>query len=93
MIKAKAVENKKARLVVELKGADHIICNSIREELWNDSNVRVAGYNIAHPLVGIPTMIVETNSSEKPQKALLEAVKRQKKMHEKLKKGITESIR
>jgi DNA-directed RNA polymerase subunit L len=76
MIKAKAVENKKARLVVELKGADHIICNSIREELWNDSNV-----------------IVETNSSEKPQKALLEAVKRQKKMHEKLKKGITESIR
>jgi DNA-directed RNA polymerase subunit L len=93
MIKAKAVENKKARLVVKLDGADHIICNSIREELWNDSNVRVAGYNVAHPLVGVPTMVVETSTGKTPQKALLEAVKRRKKLHEKLKKGILKEIR
>ena len=51
----------------------------MKSELWNDKNIKSAGYNIAHPLEGIPVLVVETNTSSNPRKALNEAIKRLKK--------------
>ena len=53
------LEDKKKRLVFELKGEKHTICNALREELWNDKSVTISAYNISHPLIGIPKFIIE----------------------------------
>lgn len=77
-MKIKVLEDKKTRLVVEVEGETHTFCNAIKKELWKDENVKAAGYNISHPYVGIPKIVVETNTSTTPKKALEEAIKRLK---------------
>ncbi|MBN2368334.1 DNA-directed RNA polymerase subunit L [Candidatus Woesearchaeota archaeon] len=72
------LEDKKKRLVFELKGEDHTLCNVLREELWNDKSVTVSAYNISHPLIGIPKFIIETDGKD-PKKALKDAISRLKK--------------
>ena len=80
----KITEDKKNRLVFEIEGEDHTFCNLIKKELWNDEHVKVAAYNIDHPMVGKPKMIVETDG-EDPRKALADAAKRTVKELEKFK--------
>lgn len=59
------LEENKHRIVFELRGADHTFCNALKQELWNDEKVKVAAYNINHPLVGVPKFIVESSSDAK----------------------------
>lgn len=73
----KIVEEKKHRLVIEAKGVSHGFCNALVAEMWNDKDIKSAGYNINHPLVGIPTLIIESKSDAK--KLLLDAIKNLKK--------------
>jgi len=75
-MKVKVLEEKKNRLVIEIEGEGHAFCNALKKELWNDSHVKVAAYKIEHPLVGVPTLVVETDGKETPKKALTEAAKR-----------------
>ena len=72
------ISKTKKKLVFELKGEDHTFCNLLRDELWNVKGVVTSGYNIKHPLVGIPRFIVETESGT-PQEALEAAAKAIKK--------------
>ncbi len=67
------VEDTKSRMVIDLPGRGHTLCNTLKSELWEDKNVKVASYNIAHPLVGIPRMVIET-SGESPRDAVKIAV-------------------
>jgi DNA-directed RNA polymerase subunit L len=60
----KVFESTKKRLVFELIGADHTLCNALKKALWEDPSVRAAAYNIAHPLIGIPKFVVETNGQK-----------------------------
>lgn len=69
------LEKKKGRLVFELSGADHTLCNALKDELWNDKDVTVATYSIEHPLTAKPRFIIETEK-EDAAAALLEASKR-----------------
>jgi DNA-directed RNA polymerase subunit L len=80
----KIIEDKKNRLVFEIEGEDHTFCNLIKKELWNDDHVKAAAYNIDHPMVGKPKMILETDG-EDPRKVLTEAAKRVGKELEKFK--------
>ena len=73
----KIIEEKKHRLVIEAKGVSHGFCNALVSEMWNDKDIKAAGYNINHPLVGIPTLIIESKVDAK--KLLLDAIKRLKK--------------
>lgn len=73
------IEETKDKIKVVVKGEGHTFCNLLRKELWNDSHVKVAGYNIKHSLVGDPILIVETDGEEKPRQALKKAVARLKK--------------
>jgi len=93
MVEVKILEDKKTRLAVELEGADHTLCNTLKKELWNDSHVKATGYSIKHPLVSHPVMIVETDTNESPRKALVEGVKRLKKINESFKEKITKELR
>lgn len=72
------LEKKKNRLIFELAGADHTLCNALKTELWNDADVKVATYTVKHPLLAVPKFILETKSKEATQ-ALLDASARLKK--------------
>lgn len=72
------VESKKTKLVFDLKGATHTICNALKDELWHDKDVVVSAYNIDHPLTGMPRFIVETDKDD-PKKAVSGAITRLKK--------------
>lgn len=72
------LEGSKKKLVVEIKGESHSFCNALKAALWKDKKVKVTGYNIAHPLVGVPKLVIETESGD-PKKILLDAVKSLKK--------------
>ncbi len=77
----KILEQKKHRLVFELKGVDHTMCNVIKDELWNDANIENAGYNIDHPLVGVPKFVIETKAGS-AKDALLNTIKRLRKSND-----------
>lgn len=80
----KILEESKGTLKVEILGEDHTLANSLRKELWSDSHVKIAGYEIEHPLVGSPVLIVETDGKEDPKKALAAAAERLKKRNSEL---------
>lgn len=67
------------RLIFELKGATHTLCNALKDELWQDADMVAAAYNIDHPLIGVPKFIVETNGKKDPAKALTDACNRLQK--------------
>lgn len=67
------VEETPKRLVFEIKGQGHTLCNILKSKLWANKHVKVATYNIAHPLVGVPRMIVETDGEGKPRKVVGDA--------------------
>ena len=73
----KVLERAKHRIVFELSGVDHTFCNALKNELWNDDQVSVSAYNISHPLVGVPTFVVESKGDV--AEALKEASKRLQK--------------
>ncbi|MBW2982178.1 DNA-directed RNA polymerase subunit L [Candidatus Woesearchaeota archaeon] len=92
-MEVKILSEKKNRLVIEIKNEGHAFCNALKKELWNDSHVKVAAYKIEHPLVGIPTLIVETDGKETPKKALTEAAKRLGKEADKFKTAFSKGVK
>ncbi len=78
------VEEKKNKLVFEIKGEGHTMSNAIRKELWNDEHVKIAAYTIDHPLIEIPRFVLETDGAD-PRKTLIAAAKRLQKELEKIK--------
>ena len=69
----RVLEKTKDKLIIEVVGEDHTLCNALRKELWEDKTIEVAGYNMKHPLISEPEIIVETKGGD-PVKALLKAV-------------------
>ncbi|MCP3682290.1 MAG: DNA-directed RNA polymerase subunit L [bacterium] len=80
-------ENSK-KIVFELKGEGHTLCNVLKKELWKNSHVKVATYTIKHPLIGVPTMTVETDGTVKPKKVLTDAAEKVLKNSEEFKKEL-----
>lgn len=78
------LEEKKDKIIFEIKGEGHTLSNAIRKELWNDEHVKGAAYAIEHPLIEVPRFIVETDGAD-PRKALIAAAKRVQKDLEKVK--------
>lgn len=69
----KVLEETKNRIVFEIPGESHTLCNALKRELWKNEDVRIATYSIKHPLIGTPKMIVETGPGTNPRKALVKA--------------------
>ena len=84
----KFIEETGNHLKVEIKGENHTFCNILRKELWNDKNVKVAGYDFKHSLTDIPVLILETNGKEKPRVVLKKAIQRLRKDLDDFKKEI-----
>ena len=92
-MKVKILKEKKNRLTIEIREEGHVFCNALKKELWNDSHVKVAAYKIDHPLVGVPTVVVETDGKESPKKALTEAAKRLSKVADNFKSAFLKGIK
>ena len=78
------IEEKKNKLVFELKGEGHTLSNAIRKELLADEHVKAAAYAVEHPLIEVPRFILETDGAD-PRKTLQAAAKRIQKTLEKVK--------
>ena len=87
----KIIEEKKNHLILEAEGVSHGFCNAIIKELWNDKDTKSAGYNIDHPLVGIPKIMVESKGDAK--KSLVNAITRLKKTNETFKKEFLKEVK
>jgi len=84
-MEVKFLEQTKKKAVIEI--GNQTVATLIERELWNDSHVKAAGQKMKHPLVGKPTLVVETDGAEDPKAAVKEAIKRAKKEIEKFKKS------
>jgi len=89
----KILDDKKNRLLIEVKGADHTLCNALKRELWNDKHIKIATYSIRHPQISVPQMIVETDGEEIPRNALINAVERLHKVNAKFRKEFVKEVR
>jgi len=89
----KILDDKKNRLMIEIKGADHTLCNMMKVEILNDKHVKIATYNIRHPQISVPQMLTETDGEVSPKNALINAVQRLHKSNEKFKKEFLKEIR
>ena len=89
----KILDDKKNKLLIEVKGADHTLCNALKVELWDDKHVKVATYSIRHPQISVPHIIVETDGGESPKNALMNAVERLHKTNAKFKKEFSAAIK
>lgn len=83
----KIKEENKKRIRLELTKADQGLINALKEVLWNDKHVNVAGSNIEHPLIDKLYLTIETDGKEAPKKALLAAIMRLKATNDKFKKA------
>jgi DNA-directed RNA polymerase subunit L len=92
-MKVKVLEDNKNKLVLQVKGEGHAFCNALEKELWNDKHVKVAAYKIEHPLVGTPTVFVETDGKETPKKALIESAKRLGKLTNNFKSAFLKGVK
>ncbi|MBW2993449.1 DNA-directed RNA polymerase subunit L [Candidatus Woesearchaeota archaeon] len=92
-MKIKIIENKKNKLVLEIYNETHTLFNALKKELWNDDHIKAAGYQIDHPLTGIPKFTVETDGKEEPKKALLAAAARLKKNTDKFKESFLKGVK
>ncbi len=59
------IEETKDKLVVEIRGEGHGFVNALKRELNKSKDVKAAGYNISHPLVGVPKLIVHGKDGKK----------------------------
>ncbi|MBI3027075.1 DNA-directed RNA polymerase subunit L [Candidatus Woesearchaeota archaeon] len=92
-MEVKILDDKKNRLIIEVKDADHTLCNAMKAELLEDKHVKIATYSIKHPQISQPQMIVETDGDESPRNALINAVQRLQKINAKFKKEFNSGIR
>ena len=87
------IDDKKNKLIIEVKGADHTLCNALKTELYNDKHVKIATYSIRHPQISVPQVIVETDGEESPRNALMNAAERLHKINARFKKEFLKEVR
>lgn len=75
------IKNDDNTMSLEVKGETVTVTNSIKSELWEDSNVREAAQIKEHPYLAEPKIFVKT-SKGKPQTALGKAAERVAKQAE-----------
>lgn len=91
-MKIKIREDKKNKLVFDIPEVSHGFCNVLKKELWDDGHVKAAAYKVEHPLIGVPTFMVETDGKETAKAALLKAAEKLSKKGSELKKKFAKEL-
>ena len=92
-METKILDDKKNKLMIEIKGADHTLCNALKKELLEDKHVKIASYSVRHPQISFPQMIVETDGEVSPKNAIIAAVGRVQKDNEKFRKEVQKEVK
>ena len=92
IMEIKIVEDGKNKLAFEIKGVSHGFCNMLKEKLLEDDHIKTATYRVDHPLVNIPTFLVETDGAD-PKNTILNAIKKLKTVVEKAQKDFKEELK
>ncbi|MCD7781385.1 MAG: DNA-directed RNA polymerase subunit L [Methanosphaera sp.] len=66
----KFLEDEENKVILEVTGETHTICNIIRKRLMEQDNVSAAAYEITHPLIGQPELEVHGSN---PKESLITA--------------------
>ncbi len=82
------LEQSQQKILFSLSGAGHTFSNNLKHELYADEAVEVAAYKVDHPLVSLPTFIINTNGKKEIKKILTDTVKRIKEQNAILLKAI-----
>jgi len=69
------VEETKSKLLFEIDEG-HAFCNALKDELAQDSHVKVASYRRDHPLIKVVRFMVETDGKATPKDSIKKAVSR-----------------
>lgn len=91
-MKIKVIEDKKNKMVVQIEGVSHGFCNVLKRELLDNKHVKSAAYKVEHPLIGTPTVMVETDGKDTPKAALLKAAEKLSKKSSELKKKFSKEL-
>ncbi len=83
------ISESKDEIIFTLEGADHTVLNLLKDELYHIDGVLAASYNITHPLIKVPKVIVKTNGKVNPRDAIKNAVKNVKKKLSDFKKQVS----
>jgi DNA-directed RNA polymerase subunit L len=92
-MKIKVLKKTENELKIEVEGAGHTLCNLLQKRLLEDENVDLAGYDIPHPLASNPIIYVRTKGKEKPEEALLNAVKKAREMNKEFSKELQKALK
>lgn len=82
----KVLEEGEHRMIVEFENST--IARLLEAELWQNSHITISGIKTKHPMVGKPTLVIETDAKESARAALEGAISRAQQAFAKLKKSI-----
>ena len=68
----KVIEEQPEKLVLEITGESHTICNILRKRLMDYDEVDAAAYDITHPLIGQAEFEIRSSN---PRKSMTNAAK------------------
>jgi DNA-directed RNA polymerase subunit L len=67
------IENEKNKIKLSLDTNKHTLPNILTKVVWEESDVDVAGYSLAHPETADPVLVVQTKKKD-AKKVLLDAI-------------------
>lgn len=85
----KVINEDSNKLVFEVTGEGHTICNILRKRLMAKDEVTAAAYDITHPLVGQPEFEVH---GENPRESIIEASEQIKEEANQFKEILTKEL-
>ncbi len=72
------IEKKDNRLLFKIKGETHTFVLALKDALSKNPDVDITSYEIDHPLIGVPEVLVQTKKKD-PIKVVLETIQEMKK--------------
>lgn len=89
----KTLKRTSNELRIEVEGIGHTICNLLQKRLVEDENVDLAGYDVPHPLASSSIIYVRTKGDITPEKALLVAVEKVRKVNKEFSKEFQRALK
>lgn len=71
----KIIKETEDTLEFQLPNQDHGFSNLLVNALWKQKGVVAAAYNISHPLIGVPTILLQVEKKQNAKKILEAALK------------------
>jgi DNA-directed RNA polymerase subunit L len=89
----KTLKRTSNELRIEVEGVGHTLCNLLQKRIVEDESVDLAGYDVPHPLASSAIIYVRTKGEVSPEKALLVAVEKVRKVNKEFGKEFQRALK